>query len=594
LQPIPQSKFYDQKEEMMIKRTVTYVLLLMLLLGNCSKKNDSQQFLPSDSTEDTPSQQDIQEPPVEPPPVEPPPVKPTPAKPTPAKQYIYTNSIGMQFINILPGKFYMGTDSYKEPNESPRHEVTISTGFQLGIYEVTLAQYKQFLRRKRQDLFTDAFKRDNKHGNDAAVTHVSWDDTQAFINWLNDKERNAGYHLPSEAEWEYAARAGTDTIYSWGDDASKAGLYAWYKDNTRSEQYSHIIGKKLPNPWKLYDMHGNVREWVHDWYSSYKSEPITDPRLGDSSSYMKVVRGGSFGFSRINLRPVQRHFGSGSARVDDIGFRLAKIPFVIQDSHPAKDTEKKKDYTANIYTNSIGMKFTTIPAGTFYMGAKYPKFDNEYPRHKVTISQDFQLGIYEVTVKQYRIFAEENGKNNLPSYFNKCNAHDDNAAVTCVSWDDTVLFVAWLNDKERSLGGGYRLPSEAEWEYAARAGTDTIFFWGDDRSRAGQYAWYRKNTHIIDEDYPHKVDSKLPNPWKLHGMSGNVSEWVYDAYGQYSGGHVTDPREGLKPHASFGLVRGGSWYSDVFSLRPASRTVQPFYSTTTTGFRLARTLTPTK
>ena len=588
------------------------MLLLMLLLGNCGKKNSSQQFMLGDSTQDTPSGQDIQKPPVEPPPIEPPPiepppiepppiepppVKPPPAKPPPvesppAKQYIYTNSIGMQFINIFPGKFYMGTDSYEEANESPRHEVTISTGFQLGIYEVTLAQYKQFIRRKRPDLLTDAFEKDNKHGNDAAVTHVSWDDTQAFINWLNDKERNAGYHLPSEAEWEYAARAGTDTIYSWGDDASKAGLYAWYKDNTRSEQYPHIIGKKLPNPWKLYDMHGNVREWVHDWYSSYRSEPITDPRLGDSSSYMKVVRGGSFGFSHINLRPVQRHFGLGATRVDDIGFRLAKIPFVIQ-AHPAKDTERKKDYTANIYTNSIGMKFTTIPAGTFYMGAKYPKFDNEYPRHKVTISQDFQLGIYEVTVKQYRIFTKENGKSNLPSNFNECNAHDDNTAVTCVSWADTVRFIAWLNDKERSLGGGYRLPSEAEWEYAARAGTDTIFFWGDDRDRAGQYAWYRKNTHILDEDYPHKVDSKSPNPWQLHGMVGNVSEWVYDAYGKYSGDPVADPRKGLKPHTHIGLVRGGSWYSDVFSLRSASRTAWPLSQPDPTiGFRLARTLIP--
>jgi formylglycine-generating enzyme required for sulfatase activity len=163
----------------------------------------------------------------------------------------------MEFVLIQAWTFQMGSNN-GEPNEKPVHMVRISRPFYLGKYEVTQAQWEAVMGNNPSQ-----FKGDPN----SPVENVSWDDVQEFIKRLkrlNTRESGVKYRLPREAEWEYAAQAGTTTAYSFGNDPSQLGEYAWYGENANGE--THPVGQKKPNPWGLYDMHGNVWEWVQDWY----------------------------------------------------------------------------------------------------------------------------------------------------------------------------------------------------------------------------------------------------------------------------------------------------------------------------------------
>ncbi|MDR3220687.1 MAG: formylglycine-generating enzyme family protein [Candidatus Accumulibacter sp.] len=231
----------------------------------------------------------------------------------------HTNSIGMEFIEIPAGSFMMGADKNFEEaddDETPQHQVTLSKSFYLGKYEVTQAQWEAVMGGN-----PSKFK-----GQGNPVERVSWDDVQKFIQRLNAKEGTNKYRLPTEAEWEYAARAGTTSAYSFGNDAASAGQYAWYEDN--SGQQTHPVGQKQqPNPWGLYDMHGNVWEWVQDWYNAgfYARSPASDPR-GTVGGDNRVLRGGSWRNSAGLLRSSLRLYYSPDYRLVDLGFRLALSP----------------------------------------------------------------------------------------------------------------------------------------------------------------------------------------------------------------------------------------------------------------------------
>ena len=174
-------------------------------------------------------------------------------------------------------------------DEGPVHEVTISKGFYLGKYEVTQGQWEGVMGTtpwRGKDYV--------RSGSDYPAVYVSWDDAQEFISRLNSAAGSEVYRLPSEAEWEYACRAGTTTRWSFGDDESQLTHYAWYGAYRRGdvgEKYGHRVGTKRANPWGLYDMHGNVSEWVQDWKGDYSSSSVVDP-LGPSTGSYRVVRGG--------------------------------------------------------------------------------------------------------------------------------------------------------------------------------------------------------------------------------------------------------------------------------------------------------------
>jgi formylglycine-generating enzyme required for sulfatase activity len=222
-----------------------------------------------------------------------------------------TNSIGMEFVLIAAGTFQMGAlDNIDDAQ--PVHQVTISQPFYLGKYAVTQGQWQAVTWPNPSQ-----FKGDRNR----PVEQVSWEDAQEFIRQLNVKEGGARYRLPTEAEWEYACRAGSTTAYSFGDDPRQLDAYGWY--SRKSGGTPHPVGQLKPNAWGLYDMHGNVFEWVKDWYGEYTPEPVTDPQ-GPASGSRRVFRGGSWFDRASNCQSAYRIYaGPGDRRVD-LGFRLLR------------------------------------------------------------------------------------------------------------------------------------------------------------------------------------------------------------------------------------------------------------------------------
>lgn len=228
----------------------------------------------------------------------------------------YTNSFGMEFMKIPAGEFDMGSPSNEAGrivNEGPVHHVKISSEFYMGKYEVTQKQWREVMGSSPS----------NFKGDTLPVENVSWNDIQDFIKKLNEKEGGSKYRLPSEAEWEYAARAGTTSRYFFGDDDSNLGDYAWYSENSGSK--THEVGQKKPNPWGLYDVYGNVGEWVQDtWKVGYQGAPTDGSSWEIGGRNTRVQRGCSWAIYALDCRSAFRGFWSINFPGDDGGFRLVR------------------------------------------------------------------------------------------------------------------------------------------------------------------------------------------------------------------------------------------------------------------------------
>jgi len=227
----------------------------------------------------------------------------------------FTNSVGMEFVLIPAGEFDMGSPDDEEgrfDEEGPVHRVKISKPFYLGKYVVTQRQWKE-VRGKNPSQFGGC--------DDCPVENVSWDDLRGFIKRLNKKEGTDKYRLPTEAEWEYAARAGTRTRYSFGDDESMLGEYGWYDENAGEK--TRPVGQKKPNPWGLYDVHGNVWEWVQDrWHENYDGAPLDGSAWESGGSGRRIQRGGGWHTSARRCRSANRIGYSPEIRFYNIGVRL--------------------------------------------------------------------------------------------------------------------------------------------------------------------------------------------------------------------------------------------------------------------------------
>ena len=217
---------------------------------------------------------------------------------------VQTNSLGMKFVLIPPGEFLMGSETDRYYDKGPV-SVSLTQGFWLAETQVTQAVFHSVVG-------AEPWKRRNhvKEGPGCAASYINWDDAMEFCAELTTRERAAGhlpagweYRLPTEAEWEYACRAGTTTAYYFGDDASELSDYGWWggfigNGNAKDEQYAHRVGQKKPNAWGLYDMHGNVWEWCSDWYGEYSGGSVTDPTGADTGSDRVNRGGGWYGFPR--------------------------------------------------------------------------------------------------------------------------------------------------------------------------------------------------------------------------------------------------------------------------------------------------------
>ncbi len=561
-------------------------------------------------------------------------VKDVPAiLPAPQPPETVTNTLGMKLTLIPAGEFMMGSPAGQgDGDEHPQHRVRITRPFYLGKYEVTQGQYETVMNENPSQF---------KESDDLPVENVFWLDAIKFCNKLSERESRKpfyriaghevsiaggdGYRLPTEAEWEYACRAGSATVFPFGDDAGELGAYAWYDNN--SGQKTHPVGRKRANAWGFHDMVGNVLEWCADWFDEkyYASSPVSDPP-GATKGLDRVIRGGGWYYGPHASRPADR-WSMPEKRFSSLGFRVALVQSGRDvdsriGSPPGKPTISPATKPLETVTNTLGMKLTLIPAGEFMMGSPDGDKDarnDEKPQHRVRITRPFYLGVTEVTRGQFRLFvdetgykteAEKDGKGGwcwndeakkfegIPglTWKNAGFEQTDEHPVVNVSWNDAQEFIAWLSQKDRKT---YRLPTEAEWEYACRAGTKTKYFCGDDPeglATVGNIAdgtFRQKNPTwiwtIAARDgyvYTAPVGRFRANAFGLYDIHGNVFEWCQDWYDPeyYKRSPVDDPVSSTRVEGR--LFRGGAWDVGGTPCRSGYRYSSSSRSSTI-GFRLA-------
>ena len=231
-------------------------------------------------------------------------------------------NVPLVLVRIQAGTFMMGATANEQDSwdSEPQHQVTLTQAFWLGKYELTKRQWTAVMGTTPWSGLSSVLD-----DPDSPAVDISWNDCQAFITAVNALGKGT-FGFPTEAQWEYACRAGTTTRFYWGDDPSytEIGNYAWYDGNALSvgEQYAHIVGKKQPNAWGLYDMSGNVWEWCQDWWSYYSADVVLDPQ-GPSTGSFRVTRGGGWAYHGFYYcRSGRRQYMSPDGRDSDVGFRL--------------------------------------------------------------------------------------------------------------------------------------------------------------------------------------------------------------------------------------------------------------------------------
>jgi formylglycine-generating enzyme required for sulfatase activity len=501
--------------------------------------------------------------------------------------------IKLEMILIPAGKFMMGSpesEPGRQQNET-QHEVTLTKPFYIGKYEVTQEQWEAVMESNPSSRIK---------GEKLPVTNVSWEDCQKFIKKVNASTKG-GYRLPTEAEWEYACRAGTSTAYSVGDSLTKSEANI---DNSMTK----TVGNYMPNVFGLYDMHGNVWEWCEDWSAAYTGDGVTNPK-GAATGTSRVLRGGSFLTAVSGARSSRRLIYSPSNRDFITGFRLAKTADVkaavapaISNPKPAvvmptagnllvapfteaeakevqkevaKSLQKEVDEKEDL-GKGITLDMVLIPAGKFMMGSPITEVGrkNNETQHEVTITKPYYMGKYEVTQEQWESVMGAN-----PSL----SVKGSKFPVTDVSWDDCQEFIKKLNAKTK---GSYRLPTEAEWEYACRAGTTMAYPFGE------KITPMDANYIESGKAKPIATGSYKPNRFGLYDMHGNVWEWCEDWYRNYPAEFVVDPKGAAT--GTIRVLRGGSFTDNGSVVRSSTRGDDLRFTSSdrlfNRGFRLTRTV----
>ena len=445
----------------------------------------------------------------------------------PTEPSFTVNGVSFDMVEVEGGTFTMGATAEQTGvfgDEKPTHQVTLPS-YYIGKTEVTQELWQAVMGSNPSN-FT---------GTNLPVEKVSWDDCKTFIAKLNALT-GKNFRLPTEAEWEFAARGGNKSRGYKYCGSNTLSDVAWYVDN--SDNKTHPVAAKTPNELGIYDMSGNVLEWCNDWYSSsyYTSESQTNPTGPDSGS-SRVRRGGSWNNSENTCRVSYRGNTTPSFRYNYLGLRLC--------------LSAEESFTVN------GVSFAMVPVagGTFTMGATPEQGSNidsnEKPTHQVTLSS-YMIGKTEVTQALWQAVMGSN-----PSYF-----RGDNLPVEQVSWDDCQKFITKLN---ALTGKNFRLPTEAEWEYAARGGNMSQGYKYSGSNEIGDVAWYDNNSG----NKTHSVATKAPNELGIYDMSGNLWEWCSDWYGSYSSTAQTNPTG--PDSGSNRIIRGGSWGHDLLDCRVAIR-----------------------
>jgi len=582
----------------------------------------------------------------------------------------------IEFVLIPPGTFDMGCSPSNQsecyPDKDPTHTVTLTNAFYLGRYEVTQAQWMATMGSNPSGFQSPSKQVPADQVPNRPVEQVSWDMIPAFVG-------ATGMRLPTEAEWEYAYRAGTTTAFHSmpGDpigtnDDNRLGTIAWFNGNAGFQ--THPVGLRAGNGYGLHDMSGNVCEWVNDWFdfAYYAESPSVNPP-GPSSGITRVFRGGAWNNPSHLCRSSVRFWDIPSFSFVNLGFRVARDPVEVPvlaavsppggsmvggtfitltgtnllgttsvtvggamatdvqvvssttvtavtpagtagasdvtvttrsgaatldggftyvpmitpswatlveplpDPAVVTDAALRSAITATGYAwrvrdTATQIEMVLIPPGTFDMGCSPSNQSgcgtSEVPVHPVTLTNAFYMGRYEVTQAQWQARMGSN-----PSYFQSASSdvpaeQVPNRPVERVTWNSIAGSGGFMDQT------GMRLPTEAEWEYAYRAGTTTAFHampdyptGMNDDSQLGTIAWFNSNS--AGQTRP--VGQKAGNGFGLHDMSGNVMEWIND---RYSGSYYASSPSVNPPGPNSGstrVLRGGSWALDSYYCRSSHR-----------------------
>jgi formylglycine-generating enzyme required for sulfatase activity len=541
---------------------------------------------------------------------------------------------------IRSGSFIMGSPE-DEPgrwnDEGPQHRVTLTEGFWMADTPCTQALWQVLM-----DSNPSGYKSPRR-----PVESVSWEQVQEFLARLNEQRPQLNAGLPTEEQWEYACRAGTTTATYAGPieilgerNAPILDEIAWYGGNSgvdfdlpegwnssdwSEKQHPHEragtreVGLKRPNAWGLHDMLGNVREWCANQWRDYDhdDEDVVGP-VGVAGGAARVTRGGCWNAHAHGVRAAARYAYEPGIRYGPLGFRLVRgqgfragersesKPQIAKpsDSRPAPPLIAVPRHEgghlptpawafdagydeygrwASFRVDDVVQRMRRIDPGSFIMGspADEPgRSSREGPQHRVTLTKVFWIADTPCTQALWQAVMGWN-----PSRFKS-----PRRPVEQVSWREVETFLEQLN--ERSAGLKVGLPTEAQWEYACRAGTTTATYTGpmqilhwNSAPILDEIAWYAGNSDV--RVGTREVGLKRPNDWGLYDMLGNVWEWCADNYGRYAVQYVVNPKG--RSSGVERVLRGGGWHSQARRVRAAFRLAyEPGYRSGDLGFRLVR------
>ncbi len=662
-------------------------------------------------------------------PTPPPTPPPTPATPvpllTPTDPYAGRNAGDSKTVNGVkfrwcpptgPAGFQMGSpaDETGRDNDEPQHPVVFTQGFWIAETETTQGEWEALMGIGVKDIVTRMLADNNLHDlggkpqtwraylntnkNEAQtligeespalpIYFVSWYDIMDYCQRATDFAHAKGLapanwevRLPTEAQWEYACRAGSTGMtpagnpeilgaynaplldgIAWYGGNSGVGFTGrgWNRANVKDRQYEFTYAgpreprQKKPNAWQIYDMLGNVGEWTNDWYANYSHAPSPDS-VQMEGHWHRVVRGGSWETEGAQCRAASRFSEPSGFRSSQIGFRAIIAPITTPPLPAALPLEQRlPGHDAGEARLIAGMPFRWCPptgAQGFSMGSPVSEAGHQEDEtaHTVILNRGFWMAETQLTQFQWKdlmgvgvreqatkALADDtrykiSGKMQTFREFAGLGRNDvdkltygdgPTKPMHYVNWAEAVEYCRRLTQAERTAGRlpatwEFRLPTEAQWEYACRAGTKTSTYIGDMKiigenngTLLNQIAWYGGNSGVnysgegwAAGDYPNKefqfdtagprgVAQKQANPWGLRDMLGNVYQWCEDWYDDYPQGVVTDPVSAQPGDER--SARGGAWDATAMDCRAARRDgITPTYRDNDLGFRII--LAPTK
>ena len=509
---------------------------------------------------------------------------------------------------VKAGKFTMGSpeDELGRREDEVQHEVTLTKDFYIGVFETTQKQYELITStnasyyvgetRPAEDVDYYAIRGAGKGKGWPANSEV---DEDSFMGKLRAKT-GADFDLPTEAQWEFACRAGTTTSWNNGSNITniyrdgnmnKLGRYDYNRDDGKGGYTQHtVVGSYLPNAWGLYDMHGNVWEWCLDWYGDYAGDE-TDP-VGQTTGRYRVRRGAAYDYDAENCRSASRMREDPSEEDERYGFRVALT--INEEKYMVVDLESGDiSYLGDVPEGGWTDEYKTtkmvlrkVEAGKFTMGSpedELGRYKDEV-QHDVTLTKDFYIAVFQTTQKQYETIIGSN-----PSEYTGDLRPVDSVPYNTIR--GTEKGKGWPTNGEvdedsffgkfrAKTGADFDLPTEAQWEFACRAGTTTALNNGtnltndDEDENVNKLGRYEYNHSDGKGGYTQHttVGSYLPNAWGLYDMHGNVLEWCLDWWDDsesWSSDPVTDPAGATT--GTYRILRGGSYYGSACNCRSAVR-----------------------